>query len=116
MNDPKIEQALRRLVDDPEDTAVTADVAEQLASSGGEAGLRLLLSCLAEMDKDGAAYGVIGAIEYAYGVEGGAAEKLTLLVDDPDPLVGAGARWALEEWARDAAMAASRPRRWWHFW
>ncbi|MEJ5913316.1 hypothetical protein [Pseudokineococcus sp. 1T1Z-3] len=67
-------------------------------------------------DKDGAAYWIVGAIEYAYGVEGGAGEKLTSLVDDSDPLVGAGALWALEEWARDAAMAASRPRRWWHFW
>ncbi|WP_445262915.1 HEAT repeat domain-containing protein [Pseudokineococcus sp. 1T1Z-3] len=53
IGDREIEQAPRRLVDDPDDTSVTQEVAEELASTGGEAGLRLLLGCLAEMTRTG---------------------------------------------------------------
>ena len=110
--DPEVEQALRRLVDDADDTAVSAEVARALVADGGTAGLRLVLSCLAGMDTlDSAAHRVLDGMSAAWSEGGEAGDDAVLqLVDDCDLQIAAGARWVHEEQERSRAAAAA-PRR-----
>lgn len=118
LSDSRVEQALRRLVDDPENTAVSEQVACAQVSSGGKAGLRLVVSCLAEMDVfDTAAHWVLDGMTSAWHEDLEAAQAaMAQLFDDEDPQVAAGARWAHDQWQRSRAAAAAPPpkrRRWW---
>ena len=112
LGDPQVEQALRRLVDDADDTAVSQEVARALVADGGATGLRLLLSCLAGMDTlDSAAHWVLDGMNAAWSEGGEAGDDAVLhLVNDCDLQVAAGARWVREEQERSRAAAAA-PRR-----